>query len=117
MQGHEATGGEHLVLFSPRQLPPLRLLESLTEEGNEKRIGVHVQFHIETVLRLALLSKVAHEGVDSKLSAAHLFWNFPLCLNCSSLDIMELKTLKGLALHDILTEIHLFVHRGNTFSS
>ncbi|KAB0362855.1 hypothetical protein FD754_007011 [Muntiacus muntjak] len=34
-----------------------------------------------------------------------------LCLNCSSLDIMELKTLKGLALHDILTEIHLFVHR------
>ncbi|KAK2506970.1 hypothetical protein MC885_012784 [Smutsia gigantea] len=25
--------------------------------------------------------------------------------------IMELKTLKGLALHDILTEIHLFVHR------
>ncbi|NWV35625.1 RFC5 factor, partial [Grantiella picta] len=26
--------------------------------------------------------------------------------------IMELKTLKGLALQDILTEIHLFVHRG-----
>lgn len=33
------------------------------------------------------------------------------------LDIMELKTLKGLALHDILTEIHLFVHRGNSLSS
>ncbi|XP_072272055.1 replication factor C subunit 5 isoform X1 [Pyxicephalus adspersus] len=26
-------------------------------------------------------------------------------------NIMELKTLKGLALHDILTEIHLYVHR------
>ncbi|XP_078523244.1 replication factor C subunit 5 [Lissotriton helveticus] len=26
-------------------------------------------------------------------------------------SIMELKTLKGLALHDILTEVHLFVHR------
>ncbi|XP_063310258.1 replication factor C subunit 5 [Pelobates fuscus] len=26
-------------------------------------------------------------------------------------SIMELKTLKGLALHDILTEIHLYVHR------
>ncbi|KAK1156502.1 replication factor C subunit 5 [Huso huso] len=26
-------------------------------------------------------------------------------------NIMELKTLKGLALHDILTEIHLLVHR------
>ncbi|KAJ7309635.1 hypothetical protein JRQ81_007690 [Phrynocephalus forsythii] len=26
-------------------------------------------------------------------------------------NIMELKTLKGLALHDILTEIHTFVHR------
>lgn len=26
-------------------------------------------------------------------------------------NIMELKTLKGLALHDILTEVHLFVHR------
>lgn len=25
---------------------------------------------------------------------------------------MELKSLKGLALQDILTEIHLFVHRG-----
>lgn len=34
-------------------------------------------------------------------------------LSCSSLDITELKTLKGLALHDILTEVHLFVHRGN----
>lgn len=29
---------------------------------------------------------------------------------------MELKTLKGLALHDILTEVHLFVHRGNWWS-
>ncbi|XP_027765221.1 replication factor C subunit 5 isoform X1 [Empidonax traillii] len=28
--------------------------------------------------------------------------------------ITELKTLKGLALQDILTEIHLFVHRGGT---
>lgn len=27
-------------------------------------------------------------------------------------EITELKTLKGLALQDILTEIHLFVHRG-----
>ena len=33
------------------------------------------------------------------------------------LDITELKTLKGLALHDILTETHLFVHRGNSRSS
>uniref|UniRef100_A0A8D0RJN6 Replication factor C subunit 5 n=2 Tax=Sus scrofa TaxID=9823 RepID=A0A8D0RJN6_PIG len=32
-------------------------------------------------------------------------------LQDSSSDIMELKTLKGLALNDILTEIHLFVHR------
>ncbi|XP_050174262.1 replication factor C subunit 5 isoform X1 [Myiozetetes cayanensis] len=29
--------------------------------------------------------------------------------------ITELKTLKGLALQDILTEIHLFVHRGGTW--
>lgn len=42
-----------------------------------------------------------------------MFWNGSPHLNCSSLDIMELKTLKGLALHDILTEVHLFVHRGN----
>ena len=27
-------------------------------------------------------------------------------------DIMKLKTLKGLALQDILTEVHLYVHRG-----
>ncbi|KAG8597875.1 hypothetical protein GDO81_002417 [Engystomops pustulosus] len=29
-------------------------------------------------------------------------------------QIMELKTLKGLALHDILTEVHVYVHRGVT---
>ncbi|XP_023813987.1 replication factor C subunit 5 isoform X1 [Oryzias latipes] len=28
-------------------------------------------------------------------------------------QILQLKTLKGLALHDILTELHLLVHRGN----
>lgn len=28
-------------------------------------------------------------------------------------EILQLKTLKGLALHDILTELHLLVHRGN----
>lgn len=38
---------------------------------------------------------------------------FPFALT-ATLDIMELKTLKGLALHDILTEIHLFVHRGSS---
>ena len=27
-------------------------------------------------------------------------------------EILQLKTLKGLALHDILTEVHLLVHRG-----
>ena len=27
-------------------------------------------------------------------------------------DIMKLKTLKGLALQDILTQVHLYVHRG-----
>lgn len=27
-------------------------------------------------------------------------------------DITKLKTLKGLALQDILTEVHLYVHRG-----
>ena len=35
--------------------------------------------------------------------------------NCSLnllTDIMKLKTLKGLALQDILTEVHLYVHRG-----
>lgn len=42
-----------------------------------------------------------------------MFWNGSSHLSCFSLDIMELKTLKGLALHDILTEVHLFVHRGN----
>lgn len=42
-----------------------------------------------------------------------VFCNGSPHLSCSSLDIMELKTLKGLALHDILTEVHLFVHRGN----
>lgn len=27
-------------------------------------------------------------------------------------EILQLKTLKGLALHDILTELHLLIHRG-----
>lgn len=29
-------------------------------------------------------------------------------------DIMKLKTLKGLALQDILTEVHTYVHRGQS---
>ncbi|CAO2580752.1 Replication factor C subunit 5 [Lemmus lemmus] len=32
-------------------------------------------------------------------------------------NIMELKTLKGLPLHDILTEVHLFMHRADFPSS
>ena len=27
-------------------------------------------------------------------------------------DIMKLKTLKGLALEDIITQVHIYVHRG-----
>lgn len=30
-------------------------------------------------------------------------------------EILQLKTLKGLALHDILTEIHLLIHRGKRY--
>ena len=32
--------------------------------------------------------------------------------NCCIKDIMELKTMKGLALDDILAEVHTYVHRG-----
>lgn len=59
----------------------------------------------------ALLSKVTGVWIQNSLQRV-CSGTCSLCLN-SSLDIMELKTLKGLALHDILTEIHLFVHRGN----
>lgn len=38
--------------------------------------------------------------------------SFEFLLNASSVEILELKTLKGLALHDILTEVHLLIHRG-----
>lgn len=31
------------------------------------------------------------------------------------LDINNLKTLKGLALQDILTQVHLYVHRSKTW--
>lgn len=65
----------------------------------------------------ALLPEVTHRSWDSKFCATCCSGTWALCLNCSSLDITELKTLKGLALHDILTEIHLFVHRGNLWSS
>ncbi|XP_048196663.1 replication factor C subunit 5 [Perognathus longimembris pacificus] len=40
-----------------------------------------------------------------------LDWMLNLDFTTAYRNIMELKTLKGLALHDILTEIHLFVHR------
>lgn len=33
-------------------------------------------------------------------------------LNSIFTEILQLKTLKGLALHDILTEVHLLIHRG-----
>ena len=35
-------------------------------------------------------------------------------LNTLFTEILQLKTLKGLALHDILTEVHLLIHRGKT---
>ncbi|NXJ16874.1 RFC5 factor, partial [Odontophorus gujanensis] len=41
-----------------------------------------------------------------------LDWMLNLDFSTAYRKIMELKTLKGLALQDILTEIHLFVHRG-----
>ena len=34
-----------------------------------------------------------------------------LCLPCCA-DISRLKTLKGLALQDIVTQIHTYIHRG-----
>ncbi|XP_058014493.1 replication factor C subunit 5 isoform X1 [Ahaetulla prasina] len=40
-----------------------------------------------------------------------LDWMLNLDFTSAYRNIMELKTLKGLALQDILTEIHLFVHR------
>nr|XP_004611264.1 unnamed protein product [Sorex araneus] len=40
-----------------------------------------------------------------------LDWMLNLDFTTAYRNIMALKTLKGLALHDILTEIHLFVHR------
>ncbi|XP_032085497.1 replication factor C subunit 5 [Thamnophis elegans] len=40
-----------------------------------------------------------------------LDWMLNLDFSSAYRNIMELKTLKGLALQDILTEIHLFVHR------
>ncbi|XP_015677452.1 replication factor C subunit 5 isoform X2 [Protobothrops mucrosquamatus] len=40
-----------------------------------------------------------------------LDWMLNLDFTSAYRNILELKTLKGLALQDILTEIHLFVHR------
>ncbi|KAK9391600.1 replication factor C subunit 5 [Crotalus adamanteus] len=40
-----------------------------------------------------------------------LDWMLNLDFSSAYRNILELKTLKGLALQDILTEIHLFVHR------
>ena len=41
-----------------------------------------------------------------RIMIAEGFFNF--CIK----DIMELKTMKGLALDDILAEVHTYVHRG-----
>ncbi len=35
-----------------------------------------------------------------------------ILFNSCTKDIMELKTMKGLALDDILAEVHTYVHRG-----
>ena len=35
-----------------------------------------------------------------------------ILFNLCTKDIMELKTMKGLALDDILAEVHTYVHRG-----
>uniref|UniRef100_A0A8C6LXC2 Replication factor C (activator 1) 5 n=1 Tax=Nothobranchius furzeri TaxID=105023 RepID=A0A8C6LXC2_NOTFU len=43
-----------------------------------------------------------------------LDWCLNKDFNTAYNQILQLKTLKGLALHDILTEVHLLVHRGET---
>lgn len=45
-------------------------------------------------------------------SAAFVLSSSFLVLNSIPTEILQLKTLKGLALHDILTEVHLLIHRG-----
>ena len=38
---------------------------------------------------------------------------FRVISNNIRIDLMNLKTAKGLALRDMLTEVHLYVHRSN----
>uniref|UniRef100_A0A287AHU3 Replication factor C subunit 5 n=1 Tax=Sus scrofa TaxID=9823 RepID=A0A287AHU3_PIG len=52
-----------------------------------------------------------HSRLDVESGFHHGLQEYPF--SDQARYIMELKTLKGLALNDILTEIHLFVHRGN----
>lgn len=46
-------------------------------------------------------------------SSFYLSWSCQFVLNVSFAEILQLKTLKGLALQDILTEVHLLIHRGD----
>lgn len=43
-------------------------------------------------------------------------WYWEMFLSFWSTEILQLKTLKGLALHDILTEVHLLIHRGKDWT-
>ena len=55
--------------------------------------------------RVRHISKRALTERRTLVTVVACFLNLPT-------DIMKLKTLKGLALQDILTEVHLYVHRG-----
>lgn len=105
--GHRGHG-----LHVHRSPPPFRY-------SQHPGLGPQQRFHHSLQAYPSLCHVHLHKHMmNSKMPSCFLisFSSFEFLLNASSVEILELKTLKGLALHDILTEVHLLIHRGKLTS-
>ena len=58
-----------------------------------------------------MLLLTSYQDIHNRMLIAH---GFVVVSNNICIDLMNLKTAKGLALRDMLTEVHLYVHRSRT---
>lgn len=85
--------------------------KNVTEDTVYTCVGHPLKSDIENIVKW-LLNEDIKTTYKSKL-----FWcGMDFALFILILDIQELKTLKGLALSDILTEVHKLVQRSKCFS-